>query len=159
MTRLERKKAELDKLYQYRAAAMRNNDLTWMHRNQEKITELEKEIIEMKKYEPIRLSEALAEKGEGVKNEIYKALLRVSVLADVVNNACFECREKLNKHGLQDFSFRKDVSELCRLSQKIASIVLIPNSPLLEDFIVDDDTVVDGCTELADKYLHDKLNL
>lgn len=159
MTRLERKQAELEKLYGYRAAAMKKNDLFWLSINQKKIEETEREIIELKKYEPMKLSEALADKGCAAKNEVYKALLRISLLSDVVNNACVECRSVLRKYGLDDFTFRRDVAEMVKLSQKIASIVLLPQNTILEDFIVDNDKVVDGCTAIADDYLNEKLKL
>lgn len=45
MTRLERKQEQLNKLYQYRAAALRNNDIMWLQMNQKRIDDLEKEII------------------------------------------------------------------------------------------------------------------
>lgn len=159
MTYIERKKAELDKLYEYRAAAMRKNDLVWLSRNQQKIEEIEREIIEATRREPMKLSDVLKGHAPEVKNEVYKSLLRISVLADVVNNACEECKTVLGKFGLNDFSFRQDVDDMCKVSQKIASVVLIPNNEILEDFIVDNDEVVDGCTAIADKYLNNKLCL
>lgn len=51
MTRLEQKEAELEKLYQYRAAALRKNDLVWLSLNGQRIDALEKEIIELRKNE------------------------------------------------------------------------------------------------------------
>ena len=159
MTRLERKQSELDKLYLYRAAALRNNDIMWLQMNQRRIDELEKELIEMRKYEPMRLSEVLSGSSEQVKNDVYKSLLRISVLADVVNEACVRCREKLGEFGLSDFTLRTEVGEMDKLSQKIASFVLAPRQKILEDFIVDDDDVVNGCIILADRYLNDKLKL
>lgn len=48
MTRLERKEAELKRLYEYKNAALRSNDLCWLTRNQEKIEALEKEVAEAK---------------------------------------------------------------------------------------------------------------
>ena len=44
MTRLERKEAELNKLYEYRAAALRSNDVMWMSKNRQKIDALEKRV-------------------------------------------------------------------------------------------------------------------
>lgn len=49
MTRLERKESELNKLYEYRAAASRNNDVMWLLKTNKRIDTLEKEIIEMRK--------------------------------------------------------------------------------------------------------------
>lgn len=46
---VEKKQAELRKLYQYKAAASRNNDIYSLERIREKIDRLEKEIIAIKK--------------------------------------------------------------------------------------------------------------
>lgn len=159
MTRLERKEAELDKLYQYRAAAMKRNDIMWLQVNQKRISALEAEIAEMRKYEPKRLSELLVDRDESVKNEIYKSLLRISLLADVVNEAAERCRSVLKQYGLNDFHFRHKVVELSKISQEVAGIVIIPESGILLDFIVNDDEVVDKCVDIADKYLNDKLKI
>lgn len=159
MTRLERKEAELAKLNEYKYAAMRKNDLVWLAKNQKKIEELESEIAEMKKAASMTLLDALKDKPASAKNEIYKRLLRISVLADVVNEACFSVKEKMNELGFDDFSLRAEVSQMEKLSSKIAAFVLLPKAQTLEDFIVDDDDVVKGCIIIADRYLNDKLNL
>lgn len=159
MTRLERKEEELRRLYDYRAAALRSNDIMWLMRNNAKIDALEKEIIEMKRYKSERLSDSLKDAPEGVKNELYKSLLRISLLSDVVNEACMRCKAKMEELGIVDYSLKKEVAEMNALSQKIASFVLGPKQKILEDFIVNDEKVVDGCMILCDRYLNEKLNL
>lgn len=159
MTRLERKEAELAKLNEYKFAAMRKNDLVWLTKNQKKIEELEEEIAEMKKASSMTLLDALKGKPLALKNEIYKRLLRISLLADVVNAACFSVKEKMSELGFDDFSLRDEVAKMEKLSSKIATFVLLPKAQALEDFIVDNDDVVKGCIILADRYLNDKLNL
>lgn len=159
MTRLERKEAELDKLYSYRAAASRRNDIVSYHRIQGRIDDIQKEIIGLRKEGQLKLGELLADREECVKNEIYKSLLRISLLADVVNEATERCRGVLKRYGVEDFQFRQKVVELCNLSQEVASMVLIPDAALLEDFIVNDDEVVDKCVTAADRYLKKKLKL
>ena len=49
MTLLEQKQKELERLYSFRAAALKMNDAMWVHKNEQKIDELEKEIIRLKK--------------------------------------------------------------------------------------------------------------
>lgn len=159
MTRLERKEAELNKLYEYRAYALKQNNIVWLQLNQDKIDALEKEIIEMRKYEPRKLSEVLADRDESIKNNIYKSLLRISLLADAVNAATFQCREILKTYGLNDFSFRQKIDEMMKLSQNIASVPLACKSMLMEDFIVDNDKFVDMCIKHADAHLKRKLKL
>lgn len=159
MTRLERKQEELDKLYGYRAAALRNNDIMWLQNNQRRIDALEKEIIEIRNHKPLMLKDILDKEPEHVKNDIYKKFLKISIFADVVNNACFEVREALVRLGIEDFSLRAEVEEMNKLSQKVASFVLLPGNRCLEDFIVENDEVVRGCNILADRYLNDKLKL
>ena len=160
MTRLERKTAELDKLYEYRAAAMRHNDFMWMRRNQDKIDALEKEIIDIRRNEHQTVFSVLSDKDECVKNGVYKALLTISLMADATNEACENAKGLLAKYGITSFSFQSKVKELCRLSQEIASVTLAnPNNRLMQDFIINDDTFVDMCMRHANAHLKRKLGL
>lgn len=159
MTRLERKEAELNKLYEYRALAMRKNDLLWMHRNQSKIDELEKEIIEMRKNQSATVFSVLKDKDEMVKNEVYKSLLRISLMADACNEACEIAKERLSDVGITAFSFQDKVKELCRLSQEIASVAIRSKNELMIDFLTEDDEFLEKCMANADEYLKAKLKL
>lgn len=49
MTLLEQKQKQLERLYSFRAAALKMNDAMWVHKNEQKIDELEKEIIAIKR--------------------------------------------------------------------------------------------------------------
>lgn len=49
MTILEQKQKQLERLYSFRAAALKANDALWVHHNNQKIDELEKEIIKLRK--------------------------------------------------------------------------------------------------------------
>lgn len=149
----------MQKLYEYRAVALRNNDIMWTMRNNSRIDALEKEIIGMRSYQSQRLGEVIKDRPDRVKNELYKVLLRISLLADVVNEACVRCKEKMEELGIEDFSLKKEVREMDGLSQRIASFVLKPGQKILEDFIVDNEKVVDGCIILCDRYLNEKLKL
>lgn len=160
MTRLERKEAELEKMYEYRAAAMRNNDFVWMSINQGKIDSLEKEIIEMRKRAPLMLKDLLDGKDEDLKNRFYVGMLRISLLSDAVNEACAEVKEMFRRDlGCSDFSLRREVDEMDRLSQRIASFPIIPNDHILEDCIVNDGKFVDACMRLATKHITSKLKI
>ena len=66
MTRLERKEAELKRLYGYKRHFMEQNDILSMHRTQEKINQIEKEVEEIRRYEPQRLGDLLADRDESV---------------------------------------------------------------------------------------------
>ena len=90
MTKLERLQAERDKMIKWRYEAMKNNDLMNLYRIQDKISKKEKEIEEAKKYAPMRLLDILNGKGEDVKNRVYKALLKISLAADFVNDCAVE---------------------------------------------------------------------
>ena len=159
MTRLERKEAELEKLYQYRQAAMRQNNIMWLHANQGKIDDLEKEIIEMKKSQSATVFAVLSDKDEMVKDGVYKALLRISLMADACNEACEVAYSLLKEHGITDFSFRGKVNELRKLSSEIAGVTLLAKNKTMEDFIVDNNTFVDMCMRHADAHIKRKLKL
>lgn len=49
MTLLEQKQKELERLYEHRRAALKLNDAMWIQHNRQKIDDLEKEIIRLKK--------------------------------------------------------------------------------------------------------------
>lgn len=160
MTRLERRQADLDKLYEYRDAALKANDLYWLHKNQAKIVELEKEVRELKLYgtkETRYLRDVLDKFSEEDKNTIYKDLLRINLLCDVVNEVAEMAKSDMRKVGILDFSFSKKIEDMCKLSQEIASILILPNNQILDDFIINDSECVDRCVEIANKYIDTKI--
>lgn len=159
MTRLERKEAELEKLYQYRQEAMRQNNFYWLHKNQGRIDELSKDVEELKKIESATVFSVLSDKDKMVKNGVYKALLRISLMADACNEACEVAKSLLKEHGITDFSFRHKIDELCKLSSEIAGVTLKTKNKTMEDFIVDNETFVDMCMKHADAHLKRKLKL
>lgn len=161
MTRLERKQVELKKLYEYKAAALRRNDLTWLWKNQSKMETLIKEIEELKNYAPTTLKKMLDDKNDKeLTNRFYRCMLRISLLADVVNEACEDVRDLFKKElGVKDFSLRKEVEDMRALSAKIANFAIIPNGKAIEDCIVDDGDFVEACIKLADEHLSNKLKL
>lgn len=159
MTRLERKEAELNKLYEFRKVALERNDIMWLHRNQHKISEIENEVEGMKRHQSATVFSVLSDKDEMVKNGVYKALLRISLMADACNEACEEAFSLLKQYGITDFSFRSKVKELCKLSQDIASVTIRTQNKMMEDFIVDNDTFVDMCMKHADAHLKRKLKI
>lgn len=159
MTRLERLQAERDKLIMWRNEAMKNNDFMNMTRTNEKIAAKEKEIEEAKKYAPMRLLDILNGKGEDVKNRVYKALIKISLAADFVNDCAEEAKDVMKEIGVNDFTLRAETKELCRLSQKIASFVITPNQHVLTDMIVDNDKFIAQCHKAADSHLKKTLKL
>lgn len=159
MTRLERLQAERDKLITWRNEAMKNNNLMNMYKIQEKINKKDKEIEEAKKYAPLKLLDVLNGKGEDVKNKVYKALLKISLAADFVNDCAVETKEVMKELGLNDFTLRADAEELCKLSQKIASFVIIPKQQVLTDMMVENEKFISRCHQAADTHLKRTLNL
>ena len=159
MTRLERLQAERDKLIMWRNEAMKNNNLMNMYKIQEKINKKDNEIEEAKKYAPMKLLDILNGKGENVKNRVYKALLTISLAADFVNDCTVETKEVMKELGLNDFTLRADAEELCKLSQKIASFVIIPKQQVLTDMMVENEKFISRCHQAADTHLKRTLNL
>ena len=159
MIKEEKIKRELEKLYEYRRQALKRNDLMWMVRNNAKIKEKEAELEECKKYHPMRLKDILDDKGEDVKNKVYKALLKISLAADYVNDCVVEAKEVMKELGLNDFTLRADAEELCKLSQKIASFVIIPNQHALTDMMVENEKFISRCHQAANTHLKRTLNL
>lgn len=159
MTRLERLQAESDRLIMWRNEAMKNNDFMNMTRANEKIAVKEKEIEEAKKYAPMKLLDILNDKGEDVKNRVYKALIKISLAADFVNDCAEEAKSVLKEIGINDFTLRADANELCRLSQKIASFVIFPGQRVLTDMMVNNDTYIEQCHRHADAHLKRTLKL
>lgn len=159
MTREERIKAELAKLNEYRRQAILKNDLVWVLRNDSKIKEKEAELEECKRYHPTRLSEVLHEKDEATKDRVYKALLKISLAADFINDCAMEAKSIMKEIGLDDFTLRAETAELCKLSQRVASFVIVPNQDLLTDMICDNADFIETCHDAADKHLKNKLKL
>lgn len=159
MTRIERLEAALSEYYRFRAAAGRKGDFAKIQMYQKKIDELQAELIECRRYQPMKLRDILDSEGEDVKNRVYKVLLKISLAADFANECAEQAKSELATLGLNDFSLRGDVEELCRLSQKIASFVIIPNQNVLTDMMTDNSDFIGICDEAADRHLNDKLKL
>lgn len=86
-------------------------------------------------------------------------MLKISLAADFANDCAESAKAMLAKIDLNDFSMRSEVEELCRLSQRIASFVIIPNQNVLTDMITDNTDFIDTCHEAADRHLNEKLKL
>lgn len=158
MTRIERLQAERDRLIRWRYEAMKNNDFLNMTRANEKIAAKEKEIEEARKYAPMRLLDILNGKGEDVKNRVYKALIKISLAADFVNDCAEDAKSVLKELDINDFTLRAEVEEMCKQSQKVASFVVI-GQKILTDMIVDNDTYINQCHRHADAHLKRTLKL
>lgn len=138
---------------------MSRNDLVWLSRNEAVIKKKEKELDEAKKYRSVRLLDVLNDKGEEIKNRVYKALIKISLAADFVNDCTEEAKSLLKELELNDFTLRADAEELCKLSQKIASFVIFPGQRVLADMMIDDSEFVDKCHAAADEHLKETLEL
>lgn len=130
-----------------------------MATNDRKIAALEREISEIMDYESRTVFEVLSDKDEMIKNDVYKALLRISLMADATNEACEDAFAKLKKFGITSFSFMDKVKRLRELSQSVASVTLAAKNRVLDDFIVDDDTFVDMCMKHANAHIKRKLKI
>lgn len=130
-----------------------------MSRANEKIVAKEKEIEEAKKYAPVRLLDILNGKGEDVKNRVYKALIKISLAADFVNDCAEDAKSVLKEIEINDFTLRADAENLCKLSQKIASFVIFPGQRVLTDMMVNNDTYIEQCHRHADAHLKRTLKL
>jgi len=159
MTRLERLQAERDRLIMWRNTAMRNNDLLNMNRAQEKINAVGKDIEQAKQYMPMRLLDILNGKGEKAKNKVYKALIKVSLASDFVAACAYEAKEVLKEVGVNDWTFRADLEEIRKLSDKIAGFVCFDKNSPLTDMMIDDDKFIASCNRAANKRLKETLKL
>lgn len=155
---IKRQQDKIQKLLDERVNAYRRNDLMGIARIDKKIREINEEVENIKKREQVRLSQALSH-DDMVKDDIYRKLLKCSLAADYLNECCWAVKETLKKHGLSDFSFRKDIDTVIKMTNDIASLVIIPNQTVLTDMIVDDDEFVKTCDEAAEKHLKQALNI
>lgn len=159
MTRLERLQSELDRLISYRSDALRQNNLFLLESIQEKIKNKEKEIQQAKEYAPMRLLDFLNDKGEDVKNSVYKSLIKISLASDYVAKCAYDVKDLLKEIGVNDYSLKSDIEALRKVSDKIAAFVCVPNQQCLTDMLVDNDEFIDTCDEASDKHLKERLGL
>lgn len=159
MTRIERLEQNLAQVRELKQQSLKRNDFINLSKCNARIDELEKLLKEARGYEPHKLYDELTDKGEETKNAIYKALIKCSLAADFVNDCAFTAKSELNKIGVNDFGFRKDLDELVKLSSKIARLIIFPGQELLTDTVVDDAEFIDACHAAADKHLKEKLKL
>jgi hypothetical protein len=159
MTKVERLEKKIDDLQAMRDKAMLSNDIVNYSRCIRRIEEVKKELEEARLYEPHRLSEELDGKGEEVKNAIYKCLIKCSLAADFVNDCAFDTKCELKKINLTDYNFRSELEELCRLSQKIASMVILDTETALSAMMTGNKEFIEACHKAADDYLQKTIKL
>lgn len=160
MTRLERKEAELKKELDNKAAAIRTNNIVWLSMSQKRIDELNAEIEQLKRYRPQTLRDLLDGKDEDFKNRFYVGMLRISLLADAVTEACSEVESLMRKEfGAVDFSLLREVREMDALSKKMAEFMAATGSDALTDCLVDNGKFLDCCVKLATKHITSKLKI
>jgi hypothetical protein len=158
MTRLERLRQQQAKLKELRAQCMQRNDIYNVLKFENRLKELDEEIAEAEQYEPRRLGELLSD-DQAVRDGVYKRLLRINLLADILNDACVDCLENLKQNGIQDFHFRTDVVAIRKLTDGIAKIPVFDVNNPLSKAILDDSELVDDCTARVDAYIKEKLGI
>lgn len=158
MTRADRIKSQIAQLNEDRRVAIRHMNHFKLAEIGKKLREKEAELAEALDREPKKLSQVLSH-TEMAREDMYRKLLKCSLAADYLNNCAEEVKTALKKYNLNDFSFRPDVDELCRLSQKLASLVIIPNQTSLTDMICDNSEFIDACDNAANEHLKEKLHL
>lgn len=159
MTRIERLEARLDELYHHRSAAVKQNNFMWMQQVQDKIDELQKELIEAKKYAPMKLSQWLKDKDDSVRDRVFKVLLKISLAADFLNDCAEECKAVFKDLDLNEHSISGDVNSMCQLSQRVASFVVQPDMEAIANMMLDNADFIQTCSDAADAHLAKTLNL
>lgn len=159
MTRIERLKQEIAKLYEYRRAAMKQGNIYWVEKNDAKIREKEAALAEAQSYDKVSLYSALSEQSDEMKNRVYKLMLKMSLAADFLNDCAGEVEDVMKECGIVDFSFKSDLDTIIKLSAKISSFVCIPSQENLTNMMVYDDDFIAECNAAADKHLKETLKL
>jgi hypothetical protein len=151
-TRLERLRKQLADVRAGISAAIRRGDYLTSFRMGERQKELEVAIAEAEAYtaKPLR---AFLSREEVVDSGLSTDIIKLHLASDYMCEISFRIKSVLDRHGLQDVTLAPQVRQICRDTEKLASLLCKKNSPLLTECIVEDETLLRDVDILFNRYL------
>lgn len=155
LTKIERMKAERDKLIARRNAYVRNMRLDMAVKMDARIDELDKVLDDLK---PKPLSQ-IAPMEDLRKLKVLEHLVQVYMAADFLADRCFQVNEDFDRLGLELHNIAPEAKDLCRRAEQFASRVAAPEFAGLADFILENEAYIEGMRELTEDYQKRRLKI
>lgn len=158
MTKRERYEQQLRALQSEQKRYLFSRNFTKASQLNAKIDELKQRIKECDAYETGRLCDMLP-KEEIKRLDLIAKMLKISLAADFLTDCTIDYADTLKSVGLNDATLLQMVKPIREQTQKLANMPAQAQYGELVDFMIDDDTLIDGMHILANRYIKDNLNV
>lgn len=91
------------------------------------------------------------------RNEVYRHLLRLPVVADFLYAACVELQSLLRRHGMNELTLSAKVAHICRFAKELA--FTLSQFDGTEAILSNDDEVIGRMFGELDGYLRNEMNI
>lgn len=91
------------------------------------------------------------------RNEVYRHLLRLPVVADFLYAACVDLQGLLKKHGMNELTLSAKVAHICRFAKELA--FTLSQFDGTEAILSNDDEVIGRMFGELDGYLRNEMNI
>ena len=97
-------------------------------------------------------------KEEIQRLDLISKMLKISLAADFLTDCTIDYADTLKSVGLNDATLTEMVKPIREQAQKLANMPAQAQYGELVDFMVEDDTLIDGMHILANRYIKENLN-
>lgn len=91
------------------------------------------------------------------RNEVYRHLLRLPLIADFLYAACVDLQGLLERHGMNELTLSDKVSQICGLSRELA--FTLSEYKGTEHILSNDETLVSALFKKLDSYLDRRMDI
>lgn len=158
MTKKERYEEQLKQLQSKQKSLLIKREYIKAFSLNEKIEGVKRKIAECDAWEVGRLCDMLS-RAEIEELELYRKIIKISLAADFLNDCSIDYAETLKRAGLNDVTLSKMVQPIREQAQKLANLPAQKEYGELLDFMIEDDTLINGMHILTDRYFNENLNI
>lgn len=158
MTKKERYESQLKQLQEEQRGYLLKRDFTKASKLNRKIDDLKRKVAECDAWEVGRLCDMLS-RAEIEELELYRKMIKISLAADFLNDCTIDYAETLKRAGLNDVTLSQMVQPIREQAQKLANLPAQKEYGELLDFMIEDDTLINGMHILTDRYFNENLNI
>lgn len=156
MKKYERLLAKKRELEAARNTAIRQGMALTVAQISQHIRDLDEEIAEAAKYEPMSLKTILAEQGVSTA-QFVTPILELHLAADYLNDCAISLKEHFKKIGVEWCSLFPFVETIDKVSGELAGLVCGEYFPKTQDILLEDERLIDDFHLLANRYLKKKM--
>ena len=105
-------------------------------------------------YQPLN---EVVSRDELTKNKVYARLLEIALAADYLVDCAIDCKDTLNKLGVNNLKLMEDIEVIRKHATKLSNMPCDEKYDKLYDFMIDDDNLIDDIHKLSRLYIREKM--